>query len=84
MTGIENYHRAIEFKGPTYLPCTIGVELNWLYEKDEAKREIHELVSLFGKFDGGYIGGTSHSVMPETPLDNVIALLETFLEYQNI
>ena len=31
---------------------------------------------------GGYIGGTSHSVMPETPLDNVIAMYEAFLEYQ--
>jgi uroporphyrinogen decarboxylase len=48
----------------------------------DVKREVHELVSLFGKFDGGYIGGTSHSVMPETPLDNVIAMFEAFSEYQ--
>lgn len=49
---------------------------------DDVKREVHELVRLFGKFNGGYIGGTSHSVMPETPLDNVIALYEAFSEYQ--
>jgi|GEM_PF-5316515 len=49
MTRTENYRRAIEFKGPEYLP---------------------------------YIGGTSHSVMPETPLDNVIAMYEAFLEHQ--
>ena len=30
----------------------------------------------------GVIGGTSHSIMPETPLDNIIALYEAFLEYQ--
>jgi len=48
----------------------------------DVKREVHELVALFGKFSGGYIGGTSHSIMPETPLDNVIALYEAFLEYQ--
>ena len=48
--------------------------------RDEVKREVHELVDLFGRFDGGYIGGTSHSVMPETPLDNVIAMYEAFLE----
>jgi uroporphyrinogen decarboxylase len=48
----------------------------------DVKREVHELVSLFGKFNGGYIGGTSHSVMPETPLDNVIAMYEAFSEYQ--
>jgi uroporphyrinogen decarboxylase len=45
------------------------------------KREVSELVELFGSYDGGYIGGTSHTIMPETPLDNVIALYEAFLEY---
>lgn len=48
---------------------------------DEVRREVDELVSLFGRFNGGYIGGTSHSVMPETPLDNVVALFEAFVEY---
>ena len=50
---------------------------------EDVKREVHQLVDLFGRFSGGYIGGTSHSVMPETPLDNVIAMYEAFLEYQN-
>lgn len=49
---------------------------------EDVKREVHELVALFGKFNGGYIGGTSHSIMPETPLGNVIALYEAFREYQ--
>lgn len=48
---------------------------------DEVKREVHELVRLFGRFDGGYIAGTSHTVMPETPLDNVIAMYEALAEY---
>jgi uroporphyrinogen decarboxylase len=47
---------------------------------EDVKREVHQLVDLFGRFNGGYIGGTSHSVMPETPLDNVIAMYEAFLE----
>ncbi len=49
---------------------------------EDVRREVHTLVDLFGKFNGGYIGGTSHSVMPETPLDNVVALFEAFAEYQ--
>ena len=49
---------------------------------EDVQREVQELVSLFGRFDGGYIGATSHSIMPETPLDNVIALFEAFLVYQ--
>jgi len=48
----------------------------------QVKRQVRRLVELFGRFDGGYIGGTSHSIMPETPLDNIIAMYEAFLEYQ--
>ena len=48
---------------------------------DDVKREVHELVGLFGSYDGGYIGGTSQSIMPETPLDNIIAMWEAFAEY---
>lgn len=47
----------------------------------DVKREVRKLVEFFGKFNGGYIGGTSHSIMPETPLDNITALYEAFLEY---
>lgn len=47
---------------------------------DDVRREVDELVELFGRHNGGYIGGTSHSIMPETPLDNVIALYEVFLD----
>ena len=49
---------------------------------EDVKREVHELVALFGTFNGGYIGGSSHIVMPETPLDNVIAMYEAFSEYR--
>ncbi len=48
---------------------------------DAVRREVHELVDLFGRFHGGYIAGTSHTIMPETPLDNVIALYEALAQY---
>lgn len=83
MTGKQNYTRAIEFKGHDHLPMPISVNLDWLQDKDERKSErVRERVSLFGKFNGGDIGGTSRSVMPETPLDNVIAMFEAFAEYR--
>ena len=50
---------------------------------DDIRREVYELTGLFGRFGGGYIGGTSHVIMTETPIDNVIALYEAFLEIQN-
>lgn len=46
----------------------------------DVKRELHTLVELFGRFNGGYIAGTSHTIMPETPLDNVIALFDAYVE----
>ena len=48
---------------------------------EDVRSSIHELVDLFGKFNGGYIGGTSHTVMPETPLDNIVAMCDAFLQY---
>jgi uroporphyrinogen decarboxylase len=47
----------------------------------QVKVDVRRLVKLLGSFSGGYIGGTSHSIMPETPLDNVIALYEAFSEH---
>ncbi len=48
VTGKENFKRAIEFKGPAYLPCTIGANLDWLYDKDEGKRNrVRELSTGF-------------------------------------
>jgi len=50
---------------------------------EKVKREVHALVELFGRFNGGYIGGTSHGcIMSETPLDNIYAMYEAFLEHQ--
>ncbi len=50
--------------------------------RDDIRKEIDQLVNLFGKFNGGYICSTSHTIMPETPLDNVIAMFKAIKEYQ--
>ncbi|HNT87832.1 MAG TPA: uroporphyrinogen decarboxylase family protein [Candidatus Hydrogenedentes bacterium] len=44
----------------------------------EVRNQAERLLRLFACRNGGYIASTSHGLMPETPLDNVIALLETF------
>lgn len=46
----------------------------------DVQAEAYHLAEIFGKGNGGYILSTSHSVMPETPLENVIALYETALD----
>jgi uroporphyrinogen decarboxylase len=72
-----------EFGGKVCFNGGIDVQGTLIHSDPEGvKRSVHELVELLGSFDGGYIGGTSHTIMPETPLDNVIALYEAFLEYQ--
>ncbi|MDW8101188.1 MAG: uroporphyrinogen decarboxylase family protein [Anaerolineae bacterium] len=75
-------HLAREFGGK--LCFCGGVDVQGLLIRgtpDEVKREVHRLVHLFGRYNGGYIGATSHSIMPETPLENVIAMYEAFAEY---
>jgi len=67
MTGIENYTRTIEFKGSAYLPCTIGVNLNWLHDKDEAKCQIvQELASRFPSDMLGWLNAACNAAQPET------------------
>ena len=49
---------------------------------DEVREAVHKTISLLSTSKGGYICSTSHSIMPETPLDNIIALFETIAEYK--
>ena len=65
MTGIENYNRAIDFKGPLYLPCTIGVNLDWLEDEDEAKRaRVHELADRFPDDMLGWVNAARNDTEP--------------------
>jgi hypothetical protein len=79
--------KGIYEKVPAYVPAGVGVDVQGTMIRggpEDVRREYLDLVDLFGRFNGGYIGGTSHSIMPETPLDNCIALLETALECQGL
>ena len=77
-------HLSREFGGKVCFNGGIDVQGTMIHgSPDDVRDEARRLVDLFGGLRGGYIGGTSHTIMPETPLDNVIALYETFLEYQN-
>ncbi len=71
-----------EFGGRICFNGGVDVQGTLIYgTPGDVRDEVRELVELFGSSDGGYIGGTSHTIMPETPLDNVISLYEIFSEY---
>ena len=62
-----------------------GVDVQQLLVKGstkDVKQTIRELVSLFDDLSGGYTGTTSHTIMAETPLDNIVAMYEAFIEIQ--
>jgi uroporphyrinogen decarboxylase len=40
--------------------------------------EVRHLVQVLGSCDGGYIGGTSHTILPDAPLENIRAVFEAF------
>ena len=48
----------------------------------EVKDHVRHTVDTLGAFNGGYIGAQSQTIMPETPLDNVIAAYEALAEYR--
>ncbi|MDW7681962.1 MAG: hypothetical protein SCK70_15475, partial [bacterium] len=65
MTGHENFRRAIEFKGPAYIPCTIEVNLDWLHDKDEAKRaQVRELAARFPNDILGWVDSARNLAEP--------------------
>jgi len=47
---------------------------------EDVVRAVAHLIDRLGCFAGGYIGGTSHSIMPETPPENILALYRAFGE----
>lgn len=70
-----------EFGGKICFNGGIDVQQTMPYgTPDEIRNELHMLIDLFGKFNGGYIVNTSHSIMPETPLKNIIVLFEEYLK----
>jgi uroporphyrinogen decarboxylase len=72
---------AREFGGRVCFNGGVDVQRTMIRGRPEDVRaELFRLNDLFGRYDGGYIANTSHSIMPETPLDNVIALFEAYLE----
>lgn len=48
---------------------------------EDIQREVRHLVQSFGKKNGGYIGGTSHTILPDTPIENIKALFEAFNDF---
>lgn len=74
---------AREFGGSVCFNGGVDVQGTMVHgSPEDVRRELHTLVELFGSYNGGYIADTSHTIMPESPLDNVIALFEALLEYQ--
>ena len=47
---------------------------------EDVRAEVRHLVDILGSCGGGYIGGTSHTILPDTPPENIIALFEAFRE----
>ena len=47
---------------------------------DDVRCHVKELVNSLGT-DGGYIFGTSHNILPETPTENILALIDAYHEF---
>jgi uroporphyrinogen decarboxylase len=48
---------------------------------EDIDREVQHLVEVFGSHGGGYIGGTSHTILPDAPVANIKAVFEAFQKH---
>jgi uroporphyrinogen decarboxylase len=42
---------------------------------DEVRTEVRDRIRVLGK-EGGYICGSDHGILPDVPIDNVLAMLD--------
>jgi hypothetical protein len=47
---------------------------------DEVRRQVKERIRIFGP-GGGYVYNAVHNIQPKTPIENVVAMIETLQEY---
>jgi len=47
---------------------------------EEIRQHVKEVAKSLG-VDGGYIFGTSHNILPETPTENILALIEAYHKF---
>ena len=77
----DHEHIAREFGGK--ITFFGGIDVQGLPKKStaEIEEEIDRLVEFFGRYDGGFIFCTANSVVPETPLQNIEAMLKACQRY---
>ena len=51
---------------------------------EDVEQEVRHLIDVFGRYSGGYIGSTSHTILPDTPPENVIALFRAFRDHSGV
>ena len=49
---------------------------------DDVKNEVKKYLNIF-KPGGGYVFSQVHNIQPEVPIENIIAMYDTFFEYAN-
>jgi uroporphyrinogen-III decarboxylase len=49
---------------------------------DDVRKEVIERIKIFGP-GGGFIFNAIHNIQAQTPVENIVALFETFNEYRN-
>ena len=50
----------------------------------QIREEVHNIVSILQSLKGGFIMGASHTILPDVPIKNMKALIETIEEYTRV
>lgn len=71
----REYGKDLSFQG--------GIDIQDVLPKGtpaDVARHVHDQVEILAP-GGGYIFGTAHNILPDTPTENVLALIEAYHEY---
>jgi uroporphyrinogen decarboxylase len=76
LTGLkERFGEALCFHGGISIQRTMPFG-----SPEDIRREVRNIADVF-RSDGGYIFCTAHNIQADTPVENVVTLMEAYLEY---
>ncbi|MCJ7706660.1 MAG: uroporphyrinogen decarboxylase family protein, partial [Anaerolineales bacterium] len=66
----REFGRDIAFYGAVNTQSTLPFAM-----PEDVRREVRERIRVLGR-DGGYICGGDHAILPDVPIENVLAMIE--------
>jgi uroporphyrinogen decarboxylase len=78
-------HAATAMKYGDRITFLAGIDVQHLLpegNEEDVRHSILEMINIFYKPEGGLLLAAGNGIMPDTPFENIQAMLETISEYE--